>query len=66
MTQKRISRKTTLAKYDLEKVGGMAPLLLPVGHGAFDVNKKNIKSMTVKQCQYTPGNHKQHELFVLL
>ena len=30
------------------------------------MSTKKYQSMTVKQHQYTPGNHKQRELFVLL
>ena len=36
-----------------------------VYQGTCIVNKKMIKSMTIKQYQYKSGNHKQYEQFVL-
>ena len=82
MTQKRISRKTTLAKGDFRKSRGegyglpaslqpppLNPHPLPFVRGLVMSTKKirSIeRSMTVKQYQHTPGNNKQHELFVVL
>ena len=82
MTQRRISRKTTLAKGDFRKSRGegyglpasLQPSLLTSHHLPFVrgpvISTKKIRgierSMTVKQYQHSPGSNIQHELFVVL
>ena len=59
----RITQKRTSSIANWQRIGIWPPG--PDRQGACIVNNKVIRGVTIKQYQYTSGNHKQYELFVL-